>query len=62
MVFEDRIPCAFPHTTIHTKKEEMGNKQNKTTLFSSEVKRCYIPISRTDGGVDTNSPRTAMGL
>jgi hypothetical protein len=34
MVLEERNPCAFPHITVHTKKEKMGNKQNKTKLFS----------------------------
>ena len=38
----------------------MGNKQNKTTPFSSEIKHRYIPIFRADGGVHKNSPTTAM--
>jgi hypothetical protein len=38
----------------------MGNKRNKTTLSSSEIKRRYIPIFRTDGGVHKNSPTAAM--
>ena len=60
MVLEERNPCTFPHTTYHTKKERMGNKQNKTTPFSSEIKHRYIPIFRADGGVHKNSPTTAM--
>jgi hypothetical protein len=38
----------------------MGNKQNKTTPFSSEIKCRYIPIFRTDGGVHKNYPTTEM--
>jgi hypothetical protein len=37
MVLEERNPCTFPHTTVHTKKTKTGNKQNKTTPFSSEI-------------------------
>jgi hypothetical protein len=60
MVLEERNPCIFPHTTFHTKKEKMGNIQKKTTSLISEIKRRYIPIFHTDGGVHKNSPTTAM--
>jgi hypothetical protein len=40
--------------------EKTGNKNNKPTPFNSEIKRRYIPIFRTDGGVHKNSPTAAM--
>jgi len=46
------------HSTQRRKK--MGNKQNKATPFSSEIKPRYTPIFRADGGVHKNSPTTAM--
>jgi hypothetical protein len=60
MVLKARNLCTFPHTTVHKNKEKIGNKNKKQTLFNSEIKRRYIPIFRTDGGVHKNSPTTAM--